>query len=110
MKTILFLMIFFYISFAGSYPSLLYYGNCSTCHFKTKSISAPSIQEVRKHYIQAFPKKEEFISYMSTWVHSPKKETSIMHDAIDKYGIMPHLAYDKKTLKEVAGFIYDMKF
>ncbi len=110
MKTIVLLGISFSVLLGGTYPSLLYHGNCSTCHFETKSVSAPSIKLVRKHYMNAFPNRDKFVKYMSEWVYSPKKETSLMQGAIEKYELMPHLAYDKKTLEEIAGFIYDMKF
>ena len=43
---------------------------------------------------------------MSNWVVKPNKETSLMHDMIDKYGLMPELGYDKSTLKEITTYIY----
>jgi cytochrome c551/c552 len=90
--------------------SLLFHGNCTTCHFETKSISAPSMMEVRKRYMRAFPEKNDFIRQMSQWVQKPNKTTSIMQDAIDKYELMPNLAFEKDVLEEIADYIYSTDF
>ncbi len=66
--------------------------------------------EIRKRYISAFPNEKDFISYMSTWVQLPKKETSLMHDAIAKYKIMPELIFDKETLKQISQYIFETEF
>jgi hypothetical protein len=86
--------------------TLLFNGNCATCHHLNKASSAPTIFEVRKRYLKAFPNKKDFIEYMSNWVVKPKKETSLMQDKILKYGLMPELGYDKSTIKEIADYIY----
>jgi len=86
--------------------SLLFNGNCATCHFTDKASSAPTIHQVRQRYLKAFPDKKDFVEYMSNWVVKPNKETSLMHDMIDKYGLMPELGYDKSTLKEITTYIY----
>lgn len=44
---------------------------------------------------------------MSEWVLKPNKETSIMHDMIDEYELMPELAYDRDTLEKIAEYIYE---
>jgi len=95
---------------ADSLGSLLFHGNCTTCHNETKTISAPSMVEVRKHYKEAFSKKEDFVKYMSKWVANPSPETSIMLQAIDKHGIMPHLGFEEEALSEIVGYIYDTDF
>ncbi|KAB7884578.1 MAG: cytochrome C [Arcobacter sp.] len=95
----------------AAYPELLFNGNCITCH-KTDNLnkSAPTVQEIQKEYKNAFADKKEFVDYMTHWVLSPKKETSLMQDKIEKYGLMPDLAYDESTLKEIAEYIYENKF
>lgn len=110
MKTIVCLVIFLNYLYAGSYASLLYYGNCVTCHQIKSAKSAPSIIEVQLAYKNAFKNKETFVEYMSTWVLEPNEEGSLMHDAIEKYGLMPQLAYDKDVLKDIAVFIYETDF
>ena len=83
---------------AGSLGSLLFHGNCITCHHETKSISAPSIISVRENYLRAFPKKDDFIEYMSKWVTHPNAEGSLMLDSIKKYELIPLLGYEESTL------------
>ena len=95
---------------AGSIGSLLFHGNCITCHFETKDDSAPSIMRVRENYLRAFPKKEDFTDYMSKWVLKPNQEGSLMLDAIKKYELMPQLGYEESTLRIIAEYIYDTDF
>ncbi len=96
-------------TYADSYGRLLLYGNCITCHHETKSISAPSIKILKKRYHEAFGNKKEFIKYMVNWVYKPSSDTSIMHDMIEKYELMPELGYDKDTLEKIATYIYELK-
>ena len=49
---------------AQNLGSLLFHGNCTTCHFETKTVSAPSMVEVRENYKRAFAKKEDFVEYV----------------------------------------------
>jgi len=95
---------------ASGYNSLLFNGNCVTCHFEKESISAPSVIELQVRYKDAFPNRDDFIEYMSHWVQYPNAETSIMSDAIKKYELMPELGYDLDTLKSIAEYIYDTDF
>jgi len=95
---------------ADDNSSLLFNGNCITCLKETKSTSAPSVVEFKQRYKSAFTKKNNFVYYMSKWVVSPNKETSLMQDAIKKYGLMPHLGYDIQTLKNISAYIYETDF
>lgn len=47
---------------------------------------------------------------MSKWVQYPKKETSIMKDAIIKYELMPELGFDLDTLEQISEYIYESDF
>lgn len=96
--------------YAQDNGSLLFHGNCVTCHHETKTISAPSSSEFRQRYKDAFSSKEEFVSYMSKWVKKPSYEGSLMHDAIKKHGLMPDLAFDEDTLKIICTYIYETDF
>ncbi len=89
---------------------LYFNGNCTTCHEINRTVSAPSVKAFKSRYLDAFPKKKDFITYMSTWVHKPKQETSLMHDAIAKHEIMPELAFDLPTLEIIAEYIYQTDF
>jgi hypothetical protein len=97
-------------SYANSYNELLFNGNCVTCHFKNKSVSAPSIAQIKQRYITAFPNKKDFVSYMSKWVLNPNQQTSLMTDSIEKYEIMPVLGFDLDSLEKIAIYIYENDF
>ncbi|MEK6659531.1 MAG: cytochrome C [Campylobacterota bacterium] len=101
---------FFSICYASETGSLLFNGNCLTCHNETKTISAPSVLEFKDRYMKAFKTKEEFVSYMSKWVKNPQEKTSLMHDAIKKHGLMPELGFDMQTLIDISGYIYETDF
>ncbi len=89
--------------------ALLFNGNCATCHHLHKASSAPTIYEVRQRYLQAFPDKKDFVNYMSEFVSKPSSEKSLMHDQIQKYGVMPQLAYERDVIEEIAKYIYKGK-
>lgn len=110
MKILLISLLFFTNIFAIDYGQLFFQGNCVTCHYINEKKSAPSIAEVRENYLRAFPKEENFIQYMATWVLKPNKEMSIMQHSIDEFELMPELAYDEYTLKEIAKYIYKTDF
>ena len=110
MKIIIISFILFFNLYARDYKSLLFHGNCTTCHFKVKNVSAPSIINLKKRYKSAFPQKKDFINYMATWVEHPDKKTSLMDDAIQEYELMPELGFDLDTLKQISEYIYDTDF
>jgi len=95
---------------ADNFASLLFHGNCTTCHIETKALSAPSVIEFKKNYLRAFNTKEDFIKYMSEWVEHPNEEGSLMSGAIEKYKLMPELGFDKSTLEIISAYIYDTDF
>ena len=96
--------------YADNYSSLLFHGNCITCHNPTKTISAPTMKTVKENYFRAFPLKKDFVEYMSKWVVHPNPTTSIMLDAIKKHQLMPELGYDIETIKLITAYIYDTDF
>ena len=112
MKKTIFLQLILisYLNAGNNYNELLFNGNCITCHHPTESISAPSAKILKERYMDVFPKKEDFINYMSNWVIKPNKEKSIMIDQIEKYELMPELGYDLDTLKKISAYLYDTEF
>lgn len=106
----IFLIFSFYSLEADDISSLLFNGNCLTCHKETQTISAPSVVEFKNRYINAFKNKEDFVNYMSEWVEHPSKDTSLMHDAIKKHGLMPELGFDKEALRDISAYIYETDF
>ena len=109
-KTLIFMLVTVTYLNAASIGSLLFHGNCITCHEETKAVSAPSVMEFRENYLRAFPKKKDFVEYMSEWVIHPSAQNSIMLDAIKKYELMPELGFEKSTLEIIAEYIYETDF
>ena len=111
MKNLSILFLFFipYLQ-AQEYASLYFSGNCVSCHKINSSTSAPSVIEFKQRYKNTFSNKKEFIHYMSRWVLHPKKETSIMEEEINEYGLMPELAFELNTLEVIAEYIYETNF
>jgi len=94
---------------ASNLELLLFNGNCTTCHFINENKSAPSMKKIQAKYKKAFPKKVDFVNYMSNWVEHPNKDTSLMLNAISKYGLMPELGFEKEVLKGITSYIYNLK-
>jgi len=111
MKLQIVLIFFLHVTlFSDENAALYFHGNCTTCHFDSKAVSAPSVMELKKRYLEAFSKKEDFVTYMSTWIYKPSAEMSIMQDAIEEYELMPELAYDLETLRIISEYIYETDF
>ena len=109
MRFILLLFLALHVE-ADNMSSLLYNGNCITCHKDTKAESAPSMFEIQSRYKSVFAKKEDFVDYMSKWVVNPNTETSLMRDAVKKYKLMPQLGFDEDMLRDIATHIYESDF
>ena len=50
MRVFLIVFIFIVNLEATNYKSLLFHGNCITCHFEQKAVSAPSVIEFKQQY------------------------------------------------------------
>ncbi|MGM0624000.1 MAG: c-type cytochrome [Campylobacterota bacterium] len=107
MKAIFLIFLTTFTLHAQGMGNLFFEGNCITCHQIEKAISAPSVKEVTQVYREKYPQKQQFIDKMHSWVQDPKAQTALMHEAIAKYELMPKIAYDTYTLKEIAAFMYD---
>jgi len=111
MKLLVTLLIFSTIILeAVNYDALLLNGNCTTCHFENKALSAPSLQEIRNTYLKKYPSKKDFVTAMSTWINSPTLKDALMHKAVEKYELMPELAFDMDTLRSITSYIYEHDF
>lgn len=84
--------------------------NCFSCHAPMGSSEtriAPPMGHVKEHYLEKYKSKDEFVSAMSSFVNSPNKEAGIMYGALDKFGVMPNMQFDKKTVNNIVNYIYD---
>lgn len=95
---------------ASNMEELLYNGNCQTCHFTNKSISAPSIKFIKRVYKNAFILEKDFVSYMTNFVISPNKNISLMHDMITKYEIMLEIVFEQEVIEDISRYIYRNEF
>ncbi|NEW61560.1 cytochrome c [Sulfurovum sp. bin170] len=86
---------------------LLFFGNCIACHGEFGKKVAPHLSEVKGYYMMAYPKKEDFVEQMATWVFRPNEKTAKLPEAIEKYKLMPYLSIDLDTLKQIATYIYE---
>ncbi len=110
MKFFTILHITSYFLFAEGLGELLFNGNCQTCHFKTKSISAPSIKIVQQRYKNAFKTEKQFVKYMTNFVLKPNSNISLMHDMIDKYELMPEMVFEQDVVEDISKYIYNEHF
>jgi len=106
MKKILILIVTL-VTINADENKLLFFGNCIACHGEFGKKVAPHLLEVKGYYMLKYPKKEEFIKNLSTWVYRPNKDNALLYSAIDRYKLMPYLAIDLETLKKIASYIYE---
>jgi len=109
MKKLL-LIVFLINIYANELGNLLLNGNCTMCHYIDKDKSAPSFIKVKKAYKKAFPKKNDFIKFMKSFILNPTKDKSILSLEVKKYGLMPKIAYDEETIKIIVNYIYETNF
>lgn len=69
---------------------------------------APPMAMVKKHYLKTYPDREQFIEKVSAWVKAPDADAAMLHHALEKFGVMPALAIDEATRRQIAGYIYDV--
>ncbi len=84
--------------------------NCFSCHVPMGSSEtriAPPMGHVRSHYLDKYAKKENFVKAIESYVGAPNKESAIMYGAIEKFGVMPNMQFDKEMVHQIASYLYD---
>lgn len=110
MKILTILILLVYNLFASNVGEMLFNGNCLACHNIKTEVSAPSMVKIRDVYLDIFPRKEDFVNFMTNWVYEPEEDTAFMPNAIDKYGLMPNLHYDQQMLEDISIYIFETDF
>ncbi len=88
--------------------SALYQNLCGICHVPTgQPTAAPPVFAVKNHVIRIYPKREDFVNYVVSWVAAPNAARALMPGAVRKFGVMPAMPYAADEVKQVAEFIYD---
>jgi cytochrome c551/c552 len=107
MKKIILLSIIIISTLSAEENKILFFGNCIACHGEFGKRVAPHMIEVKGYYLIKYPKKEEFVKNMATWLSQPNPKNAQLPQAIQKYKLMPYLAIDLDTLKKIATYIYE---
>jgi len=107
MKKLILLLLIVINSSTANEARLLFFGNCIACHGEFGKKSAPHLSEVKGYYLLAYPKKEDFVNHLASWVFRPNRKKSLLPKAIDRYKLMPYLSIDIDTLKKIATYIYE---
>ncbi len=85
---------------------------CNSCHNPSSSMTerlAPPMVAVKKHYLQKYSTKSEFVNHLVDYVSNPSESKSLIPNAIERFNIMPKMNFDKNELKIIAEYIYDNK-
>ena len=84
--------------------------NCFSCHSPNANFEnrlAPPMIAIKKHYITEGVSKKQFIKDFSEFIKKPSAEKSKMPGAVNRFGLMPVMAFTDKQLKTIAEYIYD---
>ncbi len=84
---------------------------CYACHsVSTKShddIIAPPMIAVKRHYINNYDNKKDFVNAIVNWALDPKEENAVMFGAVRRFKVMPKMGFKKEELTKIASYIYD---
>lgn len=96
----------------------MFESNCLTCHAhhgkkhgkEHGQRKAPPIFAVKKHYMESYPERKDFIKQVSQWAKNPRADKAKLVHAVEKFGLMPAQDLKKKELRDIAAYIYDTEF
>lgn len=86
---------------------------CNTCHNPDTppgSRLAPPFFAIQKHYNKEYSSKEDFIAAIEAFVLNPSEDKVLMKGAVDQFGVMPKMEFDKAELNAIAQYIYGGTF
>jgi len=86
-------------------PVEFYKKQCAFCH-ESEGLIAPDMKEIKKIYMEKFPKKDDFIKAMLEFVKNPSKEKALYKKGLEKYTLMPKMPFKEEDLKSVTEYIY----
>lgn len=92
-------------------PAELTATRCLTCHgdpVAGQKRLAPPFAMMKMHYKAL--SKEEFVEAVSSWVKEPAKQKSRMPGAVNRFGLMPAVAYPDEEITAIAQYIYKTDF
>lgn len=83
--------------------------NCFTCHNNSTPLTeriAPTFIEIKMAYLKEAESKEEFIENIVNFTDNPSIEIAKLHNAIEKYKLMPYQKYPKDMIEKIADYLY----
>ena len=85
--------------------------HCYACHNPNTNshddIIAPPLAGIKKHYSEAYPKKEDFSKAMIEFVKNPSSEKSLMKGPVKRFGLMPKPAVTDQEIQQIVTYIRD---
>ncbi len=88
-------------------PQKFYNKQCTFCHNDNGKMG-PSMSIVKEAYLKTYPKKNDFIKKMTSFVLSPTDENRLIKNNKGKYKVMPDgMFFDKNKIEKVAEYIFN---
>lgn len=84
--------------------------NCFSCHNANPSaenVAAPSMSEIKKHYVDKSVSQEQFTKDLISFMNNPNEENSKMPEAIKRYNIMPKMNFSDEQITAIASYVYN---
>jgi len=91
----------------------LFMAYCFSCHNNNateESRIAPPVFAIQRRYKMEFSNKEKFVEAIVEFTNNPNEENALMIEAIQKFGVMPQMSYNKKDLQTITDYIYEGDF
>ena len=84
---------------------------CVSCHvLEGKPTIAPPIFAVKIHVKRVYASRDAFVQRIVDWVEDPDEAITLMPGAVNRFGLMPRLSYEKDDVRKIAEYIYDTNF
>lgn len=83
--------------------------NCFSCHNPDNSSSvviAPHFAKVKSTYLNESEDFEEFSKLMIRFLSNPSLENSVMHDQVERFGLMPGMNFNEIQYTDMAYYLY----
>ncbi len=81
---------------------------CSACHkLMPPPTIAPPMFGIKRNVMRVHPQRDDFVNFIVSYVHKPDASKSLMPHAVQRFKVMPTLAYPEAKVKAVAEFLFD---
>lgn len=84
--------------------------NCANCHSMDPNVEtsiAPSMFSIKKHYLEKYPNKDNFVNAVKAFMENPVLENVVMPMAVKQFGQMPKLSFSQTQIQEMATYLYN---